>query len=77
MFIRIEEIKPKIKPKIRYVLKNNYGYWHSTNGCFITGTVNELREEDLFITRIGAFVSRFDLIFNHDCKIVKVKVYGD
>ena len=39
--------------------------------------INKLKEEDLFITKIGAFVSRFNLIFNHDCKIVKVKVYGD
>lgn len=77
--MKIEEIKPKIKPKIRirYALKNDYGYWHSTNGGFITGAVYELRKEDLFRTRIGAFISRFDLIFLNNCKIVKVKVYED
>lgn len=67
----IEIIKPK--PKKRYVVyENHYGYWRTqSDGIRITG---ELKDADLFLTKLGAYLSYFDLFCNSEMKIVKVKV---
>ena len=43
----------------------------------MTGTINGPKKEDLFKTRIRAFIFGFNLIFKQDCKIIKLKVYDN
>lgn len=67
----IELTKPK--SKTRYVVyENSYGYWRTqSDRSRITG---DLKNADLFLTKLGAYLSYFDLFCNSKMKIVKVKV---
>lgn len=71
MIKQIELVEPK--KKTRYVVRSDTGgFWRTRSyGSRITGCLNDA---DLFKTKIGAFFSYFDMIFDGSAKITKVKV---